>query len=90
MPFSKPSILKLLVLIIAAPLSTITAYAQENKEIKIGVVLCLTGACQASGNSSLKGLQLARDEINSRGGSHVTKLNSSFRIVAKWSQPLTL
>lgn len=48
--------------------SCATARAQDNKPLKIGVVLCLTGACQQTGTSSLNGLQLAREEINARGG----------------------
>jgi branched-chain amino acid transport system substrate-binding protein len=36
--------------------------------IKVGVVLCLTGACKQTGVHALNGLMLARDEINSKGG----------------------
>ena len=36
--------------------------------LKVGVVLCLTGACKANGTHALNGLMLARDEINAQGG----------------------
>lgn len=36
--------------------------------LKIGVMLCQTGPCAQTGMSSLKGIQLAREEINNRGG----------------------
>jgi len=40
----------------------------DNKLLKVGVVLCLTGACKQTGTHALNGLMLARDEINSKGG----------------------
>ena len=36
--------------------------------IKIGVILCQTGFCAQTGTSSLKGVQLASEEINATGG----------------------
>lgn len=53
--------------------------AQEpTKEIKIGVVLGLSGPAQLWGNYSRKGLELARDEINGRGGIRGDKLKLLF------------
>jgi len=43
------------------------ATAQTNPW-KIGAVLCLTGGCANLGTDSVKGAQMALDEINSRGG----------------------
>lgn len=40
----------------------------ETGSIKIGALLCLTGACAEWGENSLDGLRLATDEINNTGG----------------------
>lgn len=40
----------------------------EQATIKVGVLLCLTGICAEWGKSSLDGIKLASEEINSRGG----------------------
>lgn len=42
--------------------STLTSHAQA-EDIKIGALLCLSGACADTGNNSLKGIQLAIEEI---------------------------
>jgi len=40
----------------------------EKKEFQLGVALCLTGGCAEWGNSALRGVELAVDEINRTGG----------------------
>jgi branched-chain amino acid transport system substrate-binding protein len=40
----------------------------ESARWRVGVMVCLSGACAESGQNSLEGLQLAVDEINSGGG----------------------
>ena len=40
----------------------------EEKEITIGAALCLSGECASWGENSLKGAQLAIEEINNSGG----------------------
>lgn len=42
-------------------------YAEENT-FNVGVLLCLSGECSEWGDASRKGLMLAQEEINSRGG----------------------
>jgi branched-chain amino acid transport system substrate-binding protein len=54
--------------LLAALFSSSTSLHAENAPLKIGVVLCLTGGCQATGTHALNGLMLARDEINAQGG----------------------
>ncbi|MDP2278261.1 MAG: ABC transporter substrate-binding protein, partial [Nitrospirota bacterium] len=43
---------------------------KEEKEIKIGAVLELTGPLSRLGERSKMGMELAVDEINSQGGIH--------------------
>lgn len=43
-------------------------YSHAEDEIKVGAMLCLTGVCASTGNASLKGVELAIAELNSRGG----------------------
>lgn len=40
----------------------------ETSEFKLGVLVCVSGECAESGNNSLKGIQLAVDELNASGG----------------------
>jgi branched-chain amino acid transport system substrate-binding protein len=40
----------------------------ESPSWRVGVMVCLSGACAESGRNSLEGVQLAVDEINSKGG----------------------
>lgn len=40
----------------------------DEKEFKVGLLLCLTGGCAEPGNNALKGLQLAAEELNAQGG----------------------
>jgi branched-chain amino acid transport system substrate-binding protein len=40
----------------------------EERPLKIGVMLCLTGDCAEWGTNGLKGAQLAAEELNRRGG----------------------
>ncbi len=57
---------------------TVLSFGQEKKVIKIGMLLPLTGFQAADGEESLRGAQLAVDEINSSGG----VLGYKFEIVA--------
>lgn len=38
------------------------------EDFRIGLLLCLTGVCAETGTSSLRGLELAQEEINAKGG----------------------
>jgi branched-chain amino acid transport system substrate-binding protein len=67
-------------LILAGPASL----RAESVPLKIGVVLCLTGGCQATGTHALNGLMLARDEINATGGI----LNRRIELVVQDSREL--
>jgi len=40
----------------------------EERPIKIGVLACLSGECAEWGNNTLRGVTLATEEINTRGG----------------------
>lgn len=40
----------------------------ESPPLKIGVMLCLSGACAEVGSNSLNGIRLAQEEINATGG----------------------
>jgi len=40
----------------------------NEKQFKLGVLLCLTGPCAEWGNNALNGIKLAQTEINARGG----------------------
>jgi branched-chain amino acid transport system substrate-binding protein len=71
-------ILLALILTITRPLHA------DTKPLKIGVVLCLTGGCQATGTHALNGLMLARDEINAQGGI----LNRTVKLVVQDSREL--
>lgn len=42
--------------------------ADQENQLQIGAVLCLTGDCASYGNSALKGCELAAYELNSAGG----------------------
>jgi branched-chain amino acid transport system substrate-binding protein len=60
------SILAALGLLLAAPLCTSTAIAQQ--PIKIGMSMPATGGLAAGGKSSLIGIEIWRDDINAKGG----------------------
>lgn len=57
-----------------ATFSQITPEAQAENEptdspiFKVGVMLCLTGACAEPGTNALHGIELAAEELNSKGG----------------------
>ena len=44
------------------------AISAKESSFKLGLMLCLTGGCAEWGQNSLKGIQLAVDEINESGG----------------------
>ena len=60
------SALKVLALTLILATSSFAETKAEN--FKVGALLCLTGDCAEWGNNSLKGLQLAAEEINKTGG----------------------
>lgn len=62
-----PFILSLWTSLLAILFITYGASA-EDKPLKVGVVLCLTGGCKQVGTHALNGLTLAREEINAQGG----------------------
>ncbi len=49
-------------------LTNLTEASADSDTLKIGALLCLSGDCAEWGNNSLKGMQLATDEINQAGG----------------------
>jgi ABC-type branched-subunit amino acid transport system substrate-binding protein len=49
-------------LVLSLFVSTLTSYTQA-EDIKVGALLCLSGACADTGNNSLKGIQLAIEEL---------------------------
>ena len=59
--------IRLLALCLSLTLQPHAASAQHST-IKIGVMVCLTGACMEMGTNSLHGIQLAQEEINAAGG----------------------
>jgi len=50
----------------AQPASSLRA--QPATPLRIGVMLCQTGACAETGRAALKGVELATEEINAKGG----------------------
>ncbi|MCG3769686.1 MAG: hypothetical protein JW384_00815 [Nitrosomonadaceae bacterium] len=58
--------IRLLALCLSLTLQPHAASAQHST-IKIGVMVCLTGACMEMGTNSLHGIQLAQEEINAAG-----------------------
>ncbi len=51
---------------------------KEEKEIKIGAVLPLTGSAAVWGENSKMGLEIALDEVNAAGGVKGKKINLIF------------
>ncbi len=59
--------MRYLLILIFVGLSASVAVAQS-KPVKVGVLLCQTGGCAATGMAALHGIQIAVDEINNSGG----------------------
>lgn len=49
-------------------LSLVSPEAHAAPRLKIGALLCLSGGCAEFGTNSLRGAQLAAEEINAEGG----------------------
>jgi branched-chain amino acid transport system substrate-binding protein len=62
------------VVVILAVVLIVTQTRKEEKEIKIGAVLCLTGSGAPYGEDALRGIQLALEEINQTGGINGKKI----------------
>ncbi len=62
----RKSILTAAVFALLAAASTVRA--ETPPDLKIGVLLCLSGACQESGTNALNGLRMAQEELNGMGG----------------------
>jgi branched-chain amino acid transport system substrate-binding protein len=62
----KANLFQLLITLGAALLQS-AAYS-EPQAVKVGVMLCLSGDCAEWGTNGLKGVQLAADELNRKGG----------------------
>lgn len=60
--------LSLVALSLLAPLLSAPCSADEWKNVKVGVMLCLSGPCQEVGTNALNGIRLASDELNQMGG----------------------
>src|SRR5262245_7502563 len=45
-----------------------SSFAEQEDNLKIGVMLCQTGNCADWGSAALKGAQLAREQVNAAGG----------------------
>ena len=49
-------------------LASVPALAQSQVHFKLGVLVCQSGVCAETGTSSLRGVELAAEEINNAGG----------------------
>lgn len=58
----------LVIIVVIAVLGFAWSKQTPSETIKIGVLLCLTGACADWGENSLQGIELAIEEINGAGG----------------------
>lgn len=63
-------LLKMLAFLSLIPLlSPLNALATKtDKTLKVGALLCLSGVCAETGSNSLRGLELAAEQINKSGG----------------------
>jgi branched-chain amino acid transport system substrate-binding protein len=53
--------------------TSLTSYAQPKDEVRIGVLLALTGPYPLQGNAFREGIQLAEEEVNQSGGINGTR-----------------
>ncbi len=61
-------LLGIIVLLIASVIVYQTFFSKPSRTIRIAALLCLTGACADWGENSLRGIELAIEEINEKGG----------------------
>lgn len=76
----------LVVIIVIVTLGFAWSKQTPSETIKIGALLCLTGACADWGENSLKGIELAVEEINARGG----VLGRQLEVVVQNSNEMTV
>jgi branched-chain amino acid transport system substrate-binding protein len=68
MKYMSSPLLTLIAVIIASVVVFAGCVKKEEKEIKIGAILPLTGSAAPYGLNAQRGIQMALDEINSKGG----------------------